>query len=153
MKKNEILGLKWLKTEEMTVCGNTVAIRELPASAKQEVFAEIRRMREAHTDEAVINDYFISETVFRSVVDEDGAVVFETKEERKAAMNQTTGLPGKFFGEVFDAVNKLNELIVPTSDEDGKVTGSAKKKSKPNTEASSVSSGSEDFPGSLGSPV
>ncbi len=153
MKKSEILGQQWLKTEAITVCGKPVEIRELPASAKQEVFAEIRRLREAFTDEAAVNDYFVSEMVFRSVIDEDGAVVFETKEDRATALDKKTGLPGKFFSEVFDAVNKLNELVVNTADEDGKVTGSAKKKSKSNTEASIVSSGSEDLPGSLDSPA
>jgi hypothetical protein len=151
MKKGEILAFSWLRTEPVPVGSQTVMIRELPASAKREVFAELRRMREEGKDEAEVNDFFVAEMVFRSIVDEDGAVVYETEEERAVAMDKTIGLPGRVFTEVFDAVNKLNELIVNPTDEEDKVTDDAKKKSKPNTEASKGSSGSEACAESLDS--
>lgn len=149
MKKGEIMGLKWLRTQDLPVCGNTVTIRELPASAKQEVFAELRKMRENGKDEAEVNDYFITELVFRSVIDEDGAVVFETDEEKQVALDQKTGLPSDFFSTVFDEVNKLNGLIVASVGEDGKVSEETKKKSSPSTEVSPDSCGSEASPESL----
>jgi|GEM_PF-6596011 len=149
MKKSEIMSLKWLRTQELPVCGNTVTIRELPASAKQEVFAELRKLRESGKDETEVNDYFITELVFRSVIDEDGAVVFETEEEKQLALDHKTGLPSSFFSTVFAEVNKLNELVVTTTDEDGKVSEEMKKKSSPSTEVSPDSCGSEASPESL----
>jgi hypothetical protein len=147
MKKHEIMGLKWLRTQEVTIGDTTISIRELPASAKQEVFAELRRMREAGQDEAAVNDYFITELVFRSVIDEDGEIVFDIDEERQAAFDPKMGLPGRFFSEVFEAVNQLNELVVQTTDEQGKVSKETKKKSSASTEVSTGSCGSEASPG------
>jgi hypothetical protein len=151
MKKSEILGLSWLRTEEVPVCGKTVTIRELPASARQDVFAELRRMREAESPEPEINDYFISELVFRSVVDEDGVVVFESEEDRAVALNKEKGFPSEFFSVVYAAVDKLNEITSKVSDDKGQISEDTKKKSEPTTEASSDSCGSEDLPENSGS--